>query len=360
MLTAALLLGSVPAPVVNVPVANRAAASQQLLTWQPGEIRCDGQLVTHAKMARPAIALAVTDPQRVRSVAYRFAIDESGRPHSIAHDDNAFTPLAQDIGPALAASRFPVGADRAACSVRFTPQFAAVEQAPIADVAAYSIFPDAVKLPKAGWDRLGAAGNCHDRPRPAPLLRAFPDFSKVAATPGARDWSLVAFDTDADGRPVNARVAHGTGNADLDAAAVEAVRASRFTGGARTGCLYPYWRAAGRLTAPDKPDERHIRPADATCPAKIDWATRPSSSYPPAYRKRAIEGWAILSFDAAPWGEIGNVKILDAQPSADFGQQAIQTLRRGRVAPSAQGATGCVETVRFKMPDHYGQFPDEE
>ena len=355
MLTTALLLASVPAPVVNVP-----ALSQQLLAWQPGEIRCDGQVVADAQMPRPDIAVAVTDPQRVRSVAYRFAIDEAGRPHSIARADNAFTPFAQDIGPALAASRFPAGAKRAACTVRYTPQFASLEQAPVADLAAYSIFPAGPKLPKAGWDRLGAVGNCRDRPRPAPLLRAFPDFSKVTATPGVRDWALIAFDTDAEGRPVDARVAHGTGNADLDAAAVEAVRASRFTGGARTGCLYPYWRAAGRLTAPDKPDQGQIRPADATCPAKIEWAIRPNSSYPPAYRKRAIEGWAILSFDAAPWGEIGNVKVLDAQPSADFGQQAIQTLRRRRVAPSAQGATRCVETVKFKMPDHYGQFPDEE
>lgn len=103
-----------------------------------------------------------------------------------------------------------------------------------------------------------------------------------------------------------------------------------------------------------------MRPTDARCPAKVEWATRPNSSYPPAYRQRAIEGWAILSFDAAPWGEIGNIKVLDAQPSADFGQQAIQILRSGRVAPSAQGATGCVETVKFKMPDHYGLLAEED
>ncbi|WP_188235781.1 TonB family protein [Sphingopyxis sp. LK2115] len=355
MLTTALLLASIPAPVVNVP-----ALSQQLLTWQPGEIRCNGQAVAGAAMRRPDIALATTDPQRMRSIAYRFAIDDAGRPHSIMREGDAFIPFGQDIGPALAASRFPAGAERADCTIRYTPQFASLEQAPIADLAAYSIFPAGPKLPRTGWDRLGAVGNCGDRPRPAVLLRAYPDFSKVAATPGARDWSLVIFDTDADGRPVHARVAHGTDNADLDAAAVEAVRGSRFTGGARTGCLYPYWRAAGRLTAPDKPYEGQMRPADARCPAKIDWAIRPNSSYPPAYRQRAIEGWAILSFDAAPWGEVGNVKLLDAQPSADFGQQAIQILRSGRVAPSTQGATGCVETVQFRMPDQDGQSADEE
>lgn len=178
MLTAALLLASVPAPPVNAP-----ALSQQMVAWRPGEIRCDGQAITDATMRRPDLALAVTDPQRVRSIAYRFAVDDTGRPHSITREGDAFVPFAQDIGPALAASRFPAGAKRAACKVRYTPQFGPLARAPIADLAAYSIFPAGPKLPKAGWDRLGAVGNCRDRPRPAPLLRAFPDFSKVAATP---------------------------------------------------------------------------------------------------------------------------------------------------------------------------------
>lgn len=355
MLTAALLLASVSVPVVNMP-----ALSQGMLSWQPGEIRCDGQTVIGAQMQRPDVALATTDPQRVRSVAYRFAIDDAGRPHSIKRDDAGITPYAQDIGPALAASRFAAGAARSACTVHYTARFDPVDQAPIADLAAYSIFPAGMKLPKAGWERLGSAGNCRDTPRPAVLLRAYPDFSKVAATPGVRDWTLVVFDTDAQGRPVDARVAHGTGNDDLDAAAVEAVRGSRFTGGARTGCLYPYRRAAGRLAAPEKPDEGQMRPADATCPAKIEWTTRPTTSYPLAYRQRAIEGWAVLSFDAAPWGEIGNVKILDAQPSADFGEQATRILRSGRLVPSTQGATGCVETVKFKMPAQYGDPAGED
>ncbi|RYD43271.1 MAG: TonB family protein [Sphingomonadales bacterium] len=156
--------------------------------------------------------------------------------------------------------------------------------------------------------------------------------------------------TDTAGRPVDVRIAHGTGNDELDAAAIEAIRVSRFTGGARTGCLYPYWRSAGKLPAPERPAEEQMRPADAVCPAKVEWTTRPNNSYPPAYRKRAVEGWAIVSFDTAPWGEVGNVKVLDAQPSADFGSQAMNIIRSGRVTPSAQGASGCVETVKFIMP----------
>ena len=44
------------------------------------------------------------------------------------------------------------------------------------------------------------------------------------------------------------------------------------------------------------------------------------------------------------------MKVLDAQPSADFRQQASFIVRSGRVVPSPQGASGCVKTVNFMMP----------
>ena len=290
------------------------------------------------------------DPQWVKASAYRFAIDAKGRPHSIERGEGEGQGLGPDIAPALAASHFPAGAERENCQISYAPKFDPLASAPLADLIAYSIHPTGQKLPREGWDRINTAGNCRDRPRPAPLLSGHPDFRKMKATPGARDWSLVAYDTDADGRPVNVRIAHGTGNDELDAAAIEAIRVSRFTGGARTGCLHPYWRSAGKLRAPERPAEEQVRPVDAVCPAKIEWATHPTTHYPPAYRRRAIEGWAIVAFDTAPWGEVGNVKVLDAQPSAAFGRQAINIVRSGRVAPSAQGASGCVETVNFLMP----------
>jgi TonB family protein len=349
MLDAALLFAFLP--VHTPPVAGSPAYSQQLLSWRPGEIRCEEGAVAGAA-ERPAVDAARMDPQRVRPISYRFAIDGAGRTRSIVRDAGDVSPFGQDIGPALAASRFAPGAARTNCEISYTPQFASLAQAPLADLAAYSIFPTGEKLQREGWDRFAAAGDCRNKPRPNALLRAHPDFSKLKATPGARDWSLVAYDTDAEGIPIHVRVAHGTGNDDLDAAAVEAVRASRFTGGARTGCFYPYWRAAAKVAAPERPDEAAMRPANAACPAKVEWATRPTTYYPPAYRKRAIEGWAVVSFDVAPWGEVGNVKLLEAQPSADFGQQAVYIIRSGRVVPSAQGASGCVETVKFLMPDH--------
>lgn len=337
-----------PAPAISI-FGDQRASSRQMLAWQPGEVRCDGEAIGGTAL-RPAVEIAFVDPQRVRAVSYRFGIDAAGRTHSIARDPGELSPVGQDIGPALAASRFAAGAKRENCLIEYVPKFDALANVPIADLIAYSIHPAGPRLPKEGWDRIGAVGNCRDKPRPAPLLSGHPEFLKLKATPGARDWSLVGYDTDAAGRPINVRIAQGTGNDELDAAAVEAIRVSRFTGGARTGCLYPYWRSAGRLPAPGKPAEDLMRPANAACPAKVEWATRPTTYYPPAYRKRAIEGWAVIAFDTAPWGEVGNVRVLEAQPSADFGQQAMTIVRSGRAAPSAQGASGCVETVKFMMP----------
>lgn len=233
-----------PPPTLSIFDGQRAP-SRQMLAWNPGEVRCGGEVIGGAAL-RPAAEIAFVDPQRVKAVSYRFGIDAAGRTHSIARDAGELSPVGQDIGPALAASRFAAGVKRESCQIEYVPKFNTLANAPIADLIAYSILPTGPKLPKEGWDRIGTAGNCREKPRPAPLLSGHPDFLKLKATPGARDWTLVGYDTDADGRPSDVRIVRGTGNDELDAAAIEAIRASRFTGGARTGCLYPYWRSAGR------------------------------------------------------------------------------------------------------------------
>lgn len=281
--------------------------------------------------------------------AYEFAIDAAGRTLSIAPRDNGRPPFADDVAPALAASRFPANAPRSHCRVLYTPQSYGLDEAPVADLVSYSITPIGPRLPRAGWDRIRAAGDCADRPRPRPLVRAFPDFDEVPATRGVKDWSLVAYDTDAKGAPVKLAIAQSTGNAQLDAAAVKAVRQSRFTEGKRTGCRYPYWRAAGKLPAPETPGKDAYRPDGATCTETPRWAVRPTLRFPEAYRRRSIEGWAIITYDVASWGEIGNIAVAASQPSSDFGEQAMAVLRSARAEASQAGATGCVDVVRFAM-----------
>lgn len=339
-----------PSYVILPSPAKSPSNTYSLVTWTPGEVRCDGASISGEGLRRPLNGLIRTGSMHAKPESYAFAVDTSGRPLSITREGNAFAPTADDIAPALAASRFPSGARQQMCRVTYTPTLYPTSEAPIADLASYTITPTGVRLPREGWARLRADGTCSNKPRPAPLMRAFPDYETIPATPGVKDWALIAYDTDADGKPIGVRIAHTTRNAMLDEAAVKAVENSRFTGGARTGCLYPYWRAPATLDAPDKPDDEQFRPHDSTCSAKLNWATKPVTRYPQNYHRRAIEGWAILTYDVAPWGEVGNVKVVAAQPTADFGHQAAAILRTGRVAASAQGASGCVETVRFRMP----------
>lgn len=107
---------------------------------------------------------------------------------------------------------------------------------------AYSVNPVSGPLPREGW-RIYGAGNCLKQPVPAIKTRAYPDFIAIPATPGVRDWSLVSYDIDPAGTPVNVEPLAGTGSISLSAASREAIAASRFHAGGRSGCRYPYWRA---------------------------------------------------------------------------------------------------------------------
>ena len=354
--TGALVPPPVPPPIIELPgvVPGTAASGPSLRTWIAGEVRCGGAVVAPVAMQRPDGELAWPYGGAPKPVTFRFAIDADGRPLSIARDAASTGGPGADLAPALAASRFAAGVARGGCTLTYSPQDATIAQAPLADLIAYSIEPRGMPLPKQGWDRIRAGSTCAGEPRPAPLLRAFPDFRTIARRTGAVDWSLVRYDLDAKGMPVRVAAAWGSGNEALDRAAVKAVVASRFTEGPRTGCLVPFWSHPAPLAAPPPPDVASFAAPGATCPAEQRFATPPRLTFPAAYMRRRIEGWAVVRYDAAPWGEIGNVTVLAAQPSADFGTQAQVVLRSAKVAPSESGFTGCVERVRFVMPPESG------
>lgn len=305
--------GHIPPPV--------STGTRSLVSWTPGDVRCDQGVVTGQARRRPLAHMYWGPPpspnsapgSELRPGVLRFDIDDTGRPLSIRRDGVSYAP---DLAPALAASRFAAGRKRTGCTITYTPHVTPLDQAPVADLIAYTLSPESGRLPKEGWARTRREGNCDARPVPQPLLRALPDFRKLPATPGVKDWSMVDYEIDAEGQPRQASVPHSTGNKALDQAAITAVEQSRFTPGARTGCRYPY-------------------------------ATAPRLTYPVAYNRRQVEGWAILSFDVARWGDIGNVKVLAAQPSEDFGTHAVQVMRTARFQPSSTGLSGCVERLSF-------------
>ncbi len=179
------------------------------------------------------------------------------------------------------------------------------------------------------------------------LLRAYPDWRGIDGTPGERGWWLGGFDLDPRGRPVRIETLASSGDPALDAAGRKALAASRHVAGRRTGCIYPYRQKAARLPAPPPPDSASFAAAP-DCPAGA-WARAPRLTYPDAWNRRSIEGWAVVQYDVAPWGEVGNVRAIASEPADAFGQQAEAVVRSARRAPSARGASGCIERVSFRI-----------
>lgn len=357
MMAAGALPPAPPPPIttIQVPAASPVGA-RGLLTWTPGDVRCEGGSAPSARRLEKPLAILTYLPRpQLAPIIVSFAIDAEGRTHSIKRGEQADPFRSADVAPSLAATRFAAGRPLADCSVAYTPSFSPMAEAPVAELLAYSVNPQSGPLARDAWMRIVAGTDCSGDKRLQPLLRAYPNFGAVSGTPGVRDWSMVRFDTDAAGVPINAEVRTGSGNAALDRAAVEAVLKSRFTPGERRGCHYPYWKSPPSLAAPLSPPDLEKREA---CEETAVWEVKPALVYPPEYRRRAIEGWAAVRYDIAPWGAIGNVTVLSAQPSADFGLQAKTMMERAKAMPSAAGVQGCSVLVRYAMSkDDYGASP---
>lgn len=342
-------LPSVPiAPPVMIAPHTGPSLPQLVVTWAAQDARCDGAPVVFAQPPAPRPGLRWSGD--VKSIDYGFTVDDTGRPLDVARVSKDYAPGGTDLTPALVAARFAPGDARRGCTLRFVPTMSAVSETPAAAVMTYIMFPEQ-RPTSAMFARARPAGSTCFDPAPQVRNRAFPAFDEIPKRPGVQGWSMVGFDIDARGKPIHLRREAGSGNVALDKGSVTAVADSRFAPGARTGCQYPYWVAAATLPPPPMPEEAAFRPAGATCPSKADWAVEPPVIYPPSFGRRRIEGWAIIGYDVAPWGETGNLRVLAAQPAAEFGEQAMGILRQARRAASATGYVGCVDRVVYRMPE---------
>lgn len=343
-----------PPPLPRVPIVatvspnDRATRRQDVVVMKAVSGRCSDGPLDISGLDAPMANLAWASSNNVDSpVTMRFRINENGRPLGIKRDPAGFGTMA-DLTPSLAASRFAANAVRDECSIIYQPRRTSIADADLPDLISYSIFAQ-TRPPKEVFDRITAAGSDCNMQRPVVLLRAFPDFAKIAPTSGRSDWSMVQFDIDASGKPVRLNIFATTGNKALDKASVNAVAQSRFAKGTKKGCLYPYWRRAGTLAAPESKSPEAYRNEDSICPQKLEWKYQPALVYPENFRRRYIEGWAVIAFDVAPWGAVGNAKILASEPAAEFGELARQIVSASSTAPSKQGYSNCVEKVRYVM-----------
>ena len=74
------------------------------------------------------------------------------------------------------------------------------------------------------------------------------------------------------------------------------------------------------------------------------------NAYPAPFATRRIEGYAIIGFDTAPWGAVGNVRVIASEPDAAFGMAALQSIANAKVTESDVGHRGCIRRVSFRLP----------
>lgn len=357
------VLGSTPA--WSQPVAfgaNDAGVADRtvLLVPETGIMCADGPVEPTASEGLAPAPQAATFPtppvgEAGLRAAYDFSIAPTGRPLSIRPTrDGGFSRLTftadAETQAALASWTFPAQA-RVGCrmTVTYTPAPLAVAGPDIL-VRFYGAARPSGALRGAVERRLRGPGDDCDRP-PALRTLAYPDFLASRPRAGARSWSALRWNVTADGITGSVETIGSSGDAVLDAEGRRAIGETTYRSGPRTGCLYNYWRVGPRLPAPpvnrDAPDD----PLE-NCPESFGARFRPGVlTFPPAFQALGIEGWARIRFDAAPWGQIGNASIVEAEPAAAFGDQALQIVNSSRVEPSFEAGIRCVVPIIFRLPD---------
>ena len=356
---------SLPPPALTLPPPIVAVGTDYVpavASFEAGEARCNRGAEAFVRSEPPlpqvtTVASATTGPD---PVTLRFRIDSGGRPLSIVEESRSHSSGSpyvgsRDLAAALAASRFRPGPERSGCTIDYEVTVKPVAEAELGTVYRVMALQPAPALGarRALFDRTVPPGsNCFTDPRLNVRLRAYPAFEEIPQAPGTLSFSFVGFDLDSTGQPRNVRLLASGGNAELDRQSLDAVRRSRYSPRAKTGCTYSYWRRqTDPLRPPPSPDPDSYRPAGASCPAEgLPWASMPALTFPPEFERRGIEGWALVRFDVAPWGGVGNVAVLAAEPAAAFGLQAARIVGGARKPPSARGYTGCVARVQFRLP----------
>lgn len=361
MLAQLALVSAVPAPpAFSPPDTLPESERKRFISFISGPVTCDGIKVAPTAMEppMPAMSLALQRSQTsFPKIKVTFAIDATGHPIDVnsEQDDSPewWRVDASDVILAVATWQFANDAPHRRCTVAFNVQDQPLAEAPRDQLTRYYVSmrgddPDRATV----FDLLRPVGaTCYDPYFPASLVQVFPDYRKVAQRPGTSSFAMIGFKVDRHGRPIDVRVATSDGNRDLDTKALAAMRRWHFADGEiHDGCLYPFAnRSTAPLRAPLPPDVVAFRPEDSNCEGHDDWVSYPILTYPQPFQRRSIEGWAIVRYDVASWGELGNIEVVASEPAAAFGKQAINVMATARKPPTKEGLHGCVELVEFAM-----------
>ncbi|WP_447908990.1 TonB family protein [Brevundimonas bullata] len=351
----AALAGPAPSAVAQTsyppPVIVRAApGAPTWLTLREATLQCDGQPVKAlyaeplAPMLTPSIGLQPSTHE------LGFSIDDQGRPRSIRPlpSDPPRHVQTEEAQADLAAFRFAPGRPRADCAmtVRLTPR--PLAEATTAQLA-FAFAMDRHRSAAVARELARPDDDCRDRPGPA--VAVYPSPAAGRLPPGARAWTVTRWNVGADGRTSDVETVASSGNAEVDAEARRAMVASTFQPDApRRGCINAWNRQGDPL--PDTPQPEPTGDPLKNCPAELRARfTHGRLTYPAAFQRRGIEGWAIVRYDIASWGETGAIEVLEAQPAAAFGDAARNIIRAGRATPGHVAGIRCTDRIIFRLPE---------
>lgn len=366
-----LLIGS-PAYATIPPPPSPKGFEVTVFDPLPREATCVGGQslrVIEAAALHPRVGAAYSEPIVVTADAppvaakdspdevLTFSVNAEGQPLNIRRLTTSPGFADPDtVIAALAGWRFEAGAPLSGCRVSIPTHRAPIEQASRTTLFEIIAF-DRRNTPPAVREAISKAGNCGAAPRRLPKTIAYPDLRRFNGRDRNPAWAGVVYDIDADGTPRNVRVDSQGGDPALADGAAAAVAGSRYQPGRPVQACYVTFAAEPRETpAPPRPKTVAKLPEGETpandCPVTQAQLNLPAfKNYPRAYAARKVAGWALLSFDVAPWGQVGNIQVIDSQPSAAFGQAALSMLWTARPKPPAEGYRGCIVPVVYNIPD---------
>lgn len=337
------------------PIISPAPSSPALLISREATLRCDGRRVKplYDEPLSPQFSAAPSLSEREASThVLTFSVDADGRPRSIHPAPTNPPRLIQsdDAQATLAAYRFASGAPRANCAMTIRQMPRLLTEAG-AERLAFAYAVDRSR-PAALAGALAQDGDdCSDRDRPRPAVAGYPSPDAGRVPPGGRAWTTTRWNVDPEGRTTDIETIASSGHPEIDAEARRAVAATSFQpGGPRRGCINSWTPRGEPLT--DTPEPEPTGDPLQNCPAELRARLMPGrTTYPPAFQRRSIEGWAIVRFDIASWGQTGAVEVLDAQPAAAFGDAARSIIRARQAPPGHVAGVRCIDRVIFRMAD---------
>lgn len=341
------LAQSLPPPII-IPLAD---ASSPLLLARDATLSCDGRPIKalYVEPLPPRLVTPGTPAREPSTLVLNFSVNREGRARSIrpAPTSPPRFVVTDDAQATLAAYRFAPGEARTDCAMTIRQTSHALAEAGT-DLLALAYAADRARPGMVAKALARKDDDCRDRPRPAVAVYPSPDVGRIPL--GGLAWTTTRWNVGRDGRTSDVETIASSGDAEMDAEARRALVATTFRPGApRRGCISAWMRQGETL--PDTPEPEPTGDPLKNCPAELRARFTPGRpTYPTAFRQRGIEGWAIVRYDIASWGETGAIEVLDAQPAAAFGDAARNIIRAGRATPGHVAGIRCTDRFIFRMP----------